>query len=53
MALSKPDEVGQMRRRRGTSTKRITKEKHLWGGVSGFEGKRGEGVGRAGGALTE
>lgn len=31
MALSKDEDVGQMRRRRGTSTKRITKEKHLLG----------------------
>lgn len=35
MAWSNVDEVGQMRRRRGTSMKRITKEKHLLVGGRG------------------
>ena len=32
MALSKVDEVGQMRRSRGTSTKRMMKEETLFAG---------------------
>lgn len=35
MALSNVDDVGQMRRRRGTSMNRIMKEDTLWEGMLG------------------
>lgn len=55
MAASKLDEVGQMRSRRGTSMKRITKEHTLAGSssVRGCWADRWRRVGQKVGKLTD